>query len=624
VKFFSIITLKVALCILKLLSKIRIRSLTLIREIEITNFRGISYLKWWPNPGINCLIGPGDSGKSTILDAIELCLGSRQNFTFNDADFHFCRTDSPIIIDVTLGELNEELLNLEVYGHFLRGRDITSGQLYNETGAQLETVLTLRLIVRDDLEPQWLMFSPEQAAEERERNIQWKHRQKIAPVRLGAFAGHHLALGQRSILGKLSDSATDASAALASASRQARQAFAERGCDGIEPILQTSQRVANDLGISVGEVKALLDMRSALLSGGAISLHDDDQVPLKSLGSGSSRLLVAGLQKEVGNSSIFVVDEIEFGLEPYRIVRLLDSLGAKQNDQSQQVFLTTHSPVVLRELQAAQLFRVRSQVELHPVAAAMGALPQPPRKIVRTDIFHLGNTDEAQKTLRACAEAFLAPKVVVCEGKTEIGILRGKDLYEQDQNRASILARGCHWADGGGGTMVQRAKIFARMGYQTALFMDSDVPQPPEMFADLAQCGVQVFRWGEGLSTETAIFSAVPDAQVPALLEIACDWRTEDSVNAGIQNQSDNRCNLDMCRNNFADAMRPILGAAAGRGKWFKDIEPAEEAFRYVLSPNWQHVGGQLSGPVNLLWNWISPAEAPVAPVPHPQNDMFR
>jgi hypothetical protein len=41
-----------------------------IRKIEIQNFRGIKELVWLPSAGINCLIGPGDSGKSSILDAI--------------------------------------------------------------------------------------------------------------------------------------------------------------------------------------------------------------------------------------------------------------------------------------------------------------------------------------------------------------------------------------------------------------------------------------------------------------------------------------------------------------------------------------------------------------------------
>jgi predicted ATP-dependent endonuclease of OLD family len=55
-----------------------------IRKIEIKHFRSICSLDWNPVDGVNCLIGPGDSGKSTILDAIDLCLGARRNLSLAD------------------------------------------------------------------------------------------------------------------------------------------------------------------------------------------------------------------------------------------------------------------------------------------------------------------------------------------------------------------------------------------------------------------------------------------------------------------------------------------------------------------------------------------------------------
>jgi putative ATP-dependent endonuclease of the OLD family len=39
--------------------------MTVIRVVEIENFRGVKLLT---GEGINCLVGPGDSGKSTMLD----------------------------------------------------------------------------------------------------------------------------------------------------------------------------------------------------------------------------------------------------------------------------------------------------------------------------------------------------------------------------------------------------------------------------------------------------------------------------------------------------------------------------------------------------------------------------
>lgn len=575
-----------------------------IRDVEIRNFRGISHLKWAPRPGLNCLIGPGDAGKSTILDAIELALGSRQSFTFSDADFHRCIISEPIMIDVTLGGLDDELKNLEAYGHFLRGWNSLTGEIEDEPALHLETVLTIRLVVRDDLEPQWLLYAEGAGADGRERNLQWKHRQKVAPVRLGTVAAHHMALGPRSVLGKLSTDATQASAALAGASRQARQAFADQGCEGVEPVLEASKRIADAMGIRVEEVRALLDVRGVTLSGGAIALHDEDHVPMKSLGSGSMRLLVAGLQKEVGHSTIFIIDELEFGLEPYRIVRLLDSLGAKSDDGKQQVFMTTHSPIVLRELSAQQLFAVRTERITTPALTFDDMVLTPESKSTANVIRSLGASEEAQKTIRACAEAFLAPSVIVCEGKTEIGLVRGLDLWLQDSNNKSLLSRGCHWADGAGSSMIERARIFAAMGYRTALFMDSDVHYALDVYAGLASAGVEVVRWPDGLSTETAIFVGVPVVGIPDLLRIAVEWRGADSVDARIQKISGGRYSLQTCLTTFAEDMRGILGQSAGEGKWFKDIEPAERVAREVFAHAWPTSGPVFTAPIARLMEW--------------------
>ena len=92
-----------------------------IRRLQISNFRSIQALDWVPAPGINCLIGPGDSGKSSILDAIDLCVGARRGGTFGDMDFFALNVDVPITISVALGDLPLSLMDIDVYGEFLRG-----------------------------------------------------------------------------------------------------------------------------------------------------------------------------------------------------------------------------------------------------------------------------------------------------------------------------------------------------------------------------------------------------------------------------------------------------------------------------------------------------------------------
>ena len=63
-------------------------SMAPVRVVEVENFRAVKNLRWLPGAGINCLIGPGDSGKSTILDAIDLCLGARRSLSLTEDDFH--------------------------------------------------------------------------------------------------------------------------------------------------------------------------------------------------------------------------------------------------------------------------------------------------------------------------------------------------------------------------------------------------------------------------------------------------------------------------------------------------------------------------------------------------------
>lgn len=185
--------------------------MALIRVLEIENFRAVKELRWLPDPGVNCLIGPGDSGKSTVLDAIDVCLGARRSLSFTDADFHGLDFGKPIRIALTLGALDDPLRNIETYGDFLVGFNAATGLVEPEPGAGLETALTLQLTVRSDLEPEWTLVSPRAQAAGRTRNLNWADRTRIAPARLGVTGDMHLTWRRGSVLSKLTDGKTDAS-----------------------------------------------------------------------------------------------------------------------------------------------------------------------------------------------------------------------------------------------------------------------------------------------------------------------------------------------------------------------------------------------------------------------------
>ena len=53
-----------------------------IRKLEIQNFRGIKRLEWdLPNEKTFCLIGSGDSTKTTVLEAIRCAFSPQWNLS---------------------------------------------------------------------------------------------------------------------------------------------------------------------------------------------------------------------------------------------------------------------------------------------------------------------------------------------------------------------------------------------------------------------------------------------------------------------------------------------------------------------------------------------------------------
>ena len=230
-----------------------------------------------------------------------------------------------IRICLTIGELSDALKNFETYGLFLRGSDPATGKVEDEPEKELETVLSLTLTVQSDLDPAWTLISDRATAQSVTRNLTWADRVELSPTRIGALAESNLGWRRGSVLNRLTDEKADASAAIVKAARDARDTFGDGAAPQLVETLRIVGEVAKDLGIDVGEkVRAPLDAHAATFAGGTVSLHNQHGVPLRGLGIGSTRLLIAGLQqKAAAQSSVVLVDELEHGLEPHRIIRFL-------------------------------------------------------------------------------------------------------------------------------------------------------------------------------------------------------------------------------------------------------------------------------------------------------------
>lgn len=568
-----------------------------IRRVEIANFRGIHQLVWDPSPGINCLIGPGDSGKSSILDAIDLCLGARRNLQVDDSDFHRLDTSQPICIEVTLGELEDSLRNLDSYGLYLRGLDPGTLAIEDEPGSGLETVLTLRLTIADDLEPQWQLVSDRAAEQDLSRGLAWADRVRLSPARIGVGADYHFRWSRGSVLNRISTEKPEVRAALAAAGRTARDAFGESADAQLGETLEIVAEVATELGVPVGDaVKALLDLHAITMGAGVVSLHDEAGVPLRRLGVGSTRLLVAGLQRRAAEAATVLVDEVEHGLEPHRIVRLLHSLGSKEAPAPLQVFMNTHSPTVLEELSGDQLFVVRNQGDHHTV-------------------FLAGSSEEVQGALRKSPSVFLAASIVACEGPSEVGLLRGIDLHRAASGLEPIAAQGVALANLGGGDpnrMLRSVKAFQSLGYRTAFVRDADkVPNAADE-AQFVADGGHLMCCESGRAIEEEIFLSVSPGAVGALVELATQIWTEPVIDQQLRSGSNGQVGLEGVRRMCADGSldlptRQLLGSIAkGTAAWFKTVGRMEAVGRNIVGPGLDDAADEFRAKIEELLSWAS------------------
>ena len=182
--------------------------------------------------------------------------------------------------------------------------------------------------------------------------------------------------------------------------------------------------------MSLTALSPRIDIQRQAVGAGALSLHED-QVPLRNKGSGSKRLIATAMQMKLhGGKNISLIDEIELGLEPHRIRGLLYRL----RNAGQQIFATTHSPVVIRELNVGddELYACKRDAAGTVTLESLAIVPG------------------IQGRVGANAEAFLGSKIIACEGPTEIGCLRAYDLYRLDQASPPIWTLATAYFDCGG------------------------------------------------------------------------------------------------------------------------------------------------------------------------------
>ena len=73
-----------------------------IYRLAIERFRCITTFSWHPAKGVNLILGGGDVGKTTILDAIALLLSPTNPTALADTDYHARNIEAGFVIEAIL------------------------------------------------------------------------------------------------------------------------------------------------------------------------------------------------------------------------------------------------------------------------------------------------------------------------------------------------------------------------------------------------------------------------------------------------------------------------------------------------------------------------------------------
>ena len=409
-----------------------------IKHIEIKNFRGIKSLSWNVKGDFNCIIGPGDTCKTTILTALNYALSPRISLSFDDSDFFNQDVDQDIVIQVTLADWDETQPDIRTFfqeskfAQFKCGLDDTGPLPEPKSDDRIAISVSLR--VDRSLEPKWFVVKGRDEGEEQDkRPLYAADRTSLGLSRLDIFSDFHFTWGRNTILTRLStDDLGSLSTVLSELARDMRESdiSSHKGIAECQSVADTIKNESSDAGVKLTTLSPKIDIQRQSTSAGALSLHEGN-VPLRNKGSGSKKLIAAAMQMKLhGGKNISLIDEIEIGLEPHRIRGLIHRLKSA----GQQIFTTTHSPVVIRELSVA-----RNELYVCKRDAAG-----------KVSLESLAIVPNIQGPVRTNAEAFLGSKIIACEGPTEIGCLRAYDVYRFTEKRTPVWSLATSYFDSRG------------------------------------------------------------------------------------------------------------------------------------------------------------------------------
>jgi putative ATP-dependent endonuclease of the OLD family len=461
----------------------------IILRLRIERFRGISLLEWKPAAQLNVILGGGDAGKTTVLEAIGLLLSPTNPTTLADTDYYgrVIEAGFSIELDVSLPSVCD--IDHQTKTSWPWRWDGVQAVVPRVDEEVPFTIPVYRLRVRgtEDLELAYEVLQPDGTAD----FLSVALRRSIGVVSLKGDDRNDrdLRLVQGSALERL----------LADKNLRSRMTN-ELSKSPVKEVLSDQGRAALtslDSAFKTEKLPAGLDLALTGSPGASIASMigltaavKGVQLPLSNWGAGTRRLSALVIsERNQGDAPITLVDEIERGLEPYRQRLLIERLqGAKA-----QVFITTHSPSVIAAASEAAFWYMDSAGNLGPLDG---------KKIA--------------KHRAADPNLFLSRLAIVGEGATEVGFACA--LLERALG-CSLLRHGIHVSNGGGHeATLELLEALGDAKLRFGCFADNEDGKYAERWKAVSKAqGDLVHRWPSGC-LEQNIIAAVPETRLEDLI----------------------------------------------------------------------------------------------------------
>lgn len=461
-----------------------------IRKLYIERFRGIERLTWRPAAGVNVILGGGDVGKTTLLEAIALLFSPATSQVLTDADYYNRTVTAGFRIEAVVTMPDRAGINTQAKMALpweWNGEEAAIIDI-DDANAVVANDPVYRVQVRgtEDLDLAYEIVQPD---DQTVVTFNVSIRRAIGLVRLSGDDRNDrdLRLLQGSALDRLlGDSKLRAKVGLQLAGVEVADGLSASAKDVLASLDSVFEEHALPHALSLGITSPQGISLNALI--GLTASKGDVQLPFASWGSGTRRLAaleIAALSQS--DTSLVVVDEVERGLEPYRqraIVRDLQAGGS-------QVFLTTHSAAVLQAAGDATFWHLGRSGVMGQVSA-------------RATAHRLRNP-----------EAYLARLAIVAEGATELGFL---DAILRRHLRVDLLDVGIVLSNGGGNDdTLTILEALTQSELQFAGFADDEGRDPLRWQRVKDRLGPLLFRWPSAC-IEANIVPLVADGDVEAFI----------------------------------------------------------------------------------------------------------